>query len=114
MPSVLLAPKFPCSREFHSFGTKASFLSDIPSTRGTCHERRRRTHLLLRGPVSLNHGHFRHDKRQDLVPSPTISSGKGRAEGCRTVDSVPAFIQLPFDLPAVFVVRTVVEEFAAV
>lgn len=29
--------KFPCSREFHRFGTKASFLSDIPSTRGTCH-----------------------------------------------------------------------------
>lgn len=30
------------------------------------------------------------------------------------VDTVAAFVQLPFDLPAVFVVRAVVQELAAV
>lgn len=56
-----------------------------------------------------------HDKSQDLVVSSTVSLGTGRAKGwCRTIDSIPAFIQFPFDLPAMFVVRAVVEEFAAV
>lgn len=47
----------------------------------------------------------------------TISLGSRRAEGLLygcTIDSIAAFIQFPFYLPAVFVVWAVVEEFAAV